>query len=147
MSSLSPFAAVLIWDADGNVTGTVEFLVQTMPDDSVQVVDLVAHDEAGTLGDIIDAPDAAGMGAFPLFIGSRAHEYRVDVAAGKVTAGKVTALVHRSNGNRIERDEVEARVEARLAEAEGDEPVNLTDVIGSPFRPLHLTLDGKLRQR
>jgi len=127
----------LAYNAAGDVVATLDYLVR--PEG---IVDLVGLDEEGRLGEVFSVQGATGAGTFPAYLGAQAHDYRVIQAAGKITA-----LQHKTNGSRIERADIEARIIAKLEAEQGNPQINLTEVIGAPDRPLSLTTEGKLRQR
>lgn len=139
--------SLLAYDADGNVLATLDYVAARGEEGKViGLVDFAAHEEAGgELTDVWKVEGAAGSKTWPEFLGSRAHEFRVE-KAGPPGAKRIVALVHKTSGRRRERDTIEAAIEKRV-KAAGDEPADLRDLVGGPGKPLVLDEQGRTRRR
>jgi hypothetical protein len=129
--------ALLAYDVDGNVVATLDHMVAR--DESGNVVGLIdfeAHENAGGKHrDIWEVADAAGSGCWPEWLGNRAHDFRVELEAGRIVA-----LVHKRNGRRRERAAIEAAI-AAVPEVDGARDIR--HLVGGPMRPLPLSTTGK----
>ena len=142
---------LLAYDAAGDVVGTLDYLVQYADDldrTPLGLVDFAAHEEAGgELSDIWNVDNATGSKTWPEWIGSRAHDFRVELV-GPAGAKRIGALVHKASGHRRERAAIEAAIEARIAAAtetdsRGKPMADIRDLVGGPDRPLHLDDPGR----
>ena len=130
---------LLTYDADGNVTGTLDQLIVDGPDGRPVIIDFEAMEAAGealrlrddsSAGALHD-PRAVGAGSWPEWIGAAAHDFRVETA-GVDRDRRISALVHighpegidesgehvpavPGSGHRRERAVIEAEIERRLA--------------------------------
>ncbi len=142
---------VLAYDADGNVVGTLDHMVQYADDADrtpLGLVDFMGHEEAG--GDmtavwVVDSGDSThpvkGSKAWPEYLGSRAHDFRVELE-GPPGRKRIAALVHKDSGHRRERAAIEAAIADRIAAA-GDQPADIRDLVGGPDRPMFLDDRGR----
>jgi len=135
-------AMLIAFDATGNVVATLDHMVAR--DDAGEVIGLVdfaAQESQGELTDVWNVENAAGSGTWPEWLGTRAHDFRVERANGRISA-----LVHKASGHRRERDKIEAAIGERIAAA-GDEPADIRDLVGGPDRPLLLDDEGRTKAR
>jgi hypothetical protein len=136
---------LLAYNASGNVTATLDYLVQY--DDNgtpLGLVDFAAHEEAGgEMTDIWTVSSAVGSKAWPEWLGGRAHDFRVELV-GPPGNKRIKALVHKASGYRRERGPLEAEIARRVAAAHG-QPADIRDLVGGPDRPLRLNSDGSNR--
>jgi hypothetical protein len=131
----------MAYDADGNVVATLDYA--TAKDSAGNVtglIDFAAHEAAGgEHTDIWRVEGAKGSKCWPEWLGTRAHDFRVELT-GKPGQKQLTALVHKTSGHRRERAAIEAAIEAV-------EPVNgardIRHIVGGPSRSLTLDADGK----
>ena len=134
---------LLAYDADGNVTATLDYLVQY--DDQKRplgLVDFAAHEEnGGAMTDVWNVAGAAGSKVWPEYLGAAAHQYRVE-KVGPAGQKKIGALVHKTSGHRRERATIEAAIAQRIADAAGG-PADIRDLVGGPDRPLVVDSEGK----
>jgi hypothetical protein len=132
--------SLLAYDAAGNVIGTLDFMVHRNDDGEADgLIDFAAHEAAGgKLTDVWKVGNATGSGTWPEWLGSRAHDFTVELGPGK----RITALVHRDSGHRRERVVLEAAIAFRIAEAAG-EPADIRDLVGGPTAPLVLDDAGR----
>ena len=136
---------LLAYDVAGNVVGTLDYLVRYADDPDrrpLGLVDFAAHEEAGgEMTDIWTASNATGSKVWPEWIGSRAHDFRVELV-GPPGRKRIGALVHKVSGHRRERAAIDASIAARI-EAAGDAPADIRALVGGPDRPLHLDAEGR----
>ena len=136
---------LLAYDAAGDVIATLDYMVQYADDADrtpLGIVDFVAHEDAGgELTDIWTVSNATGSKTWPEWLGSRAHDFRVELV-GPPGRKRIAALVHKTSGHRRERAALEAAIAARIAAA-GDQPADIRDLVGGPDRPLHLDDQGR----
>lgn len=142
---------LLAYDAAGEVTATLDYLVQYADDPDrtpLGLVDFAAHEEAGgELTDIWIVSNAAGSKTWPEWLGSRAHDFRVELV-GPPGRKRIAALVHKASGHRRERAAIEAAIDARSAAAterdsRGKPMVDIRDIVGGPDVPLSLDEQGR----
>ena len=136
---------LIAYDADGNVVATLDYLVAK--DDAGNVIGLVdfgAHEAAGErLRDVWQSSRAVGSATWPEWIGSRAHDFKVELDANPdPSRARLTALVHKASGHRRERAAVEAEIASRMSLAAG-RPADIRDLVGGPNRPLLLDDAGR----
>ena len=146
-------ASLIAYDADGHVVGTLDYLVaHDEAGNAIGLVDFAAHEAAG--GDhtdiwTVDSGDPArpvkGSKIWPEWLGSGAHDFRVELA-GKTGNKHIAALVHKTSGYRRERAAIEAAVSAVEPNA-GGAAANIRHLVGGPDRPLHIDKDGKTAPR
>lgn len=131
---------LIAYDAVGDVIATLDHMVARNDEgDVVGLLDFTAIEQAGTpLTDIWVVEHAAGSGTWPEWIGVRAHDFRVERAAGRIVA-----LVHRRSGHRRERGAIDHAVLKRLQLAGGRRPADIRDLVGGPDRPLILDDEGR----
>ncbi len=134
---------LVAYDAAGAIVATLDHLVaRNAAGEVVGLIDFEAHESAGgKLRDVWDVGAAAGSGTWPEWLGARAHDFKVELGAGKVVA-----LVHRTSGHRRARAAIEAAIKGRIKAAQG-EPADIRDIVGGPDRPLHLDDDGRTLPR
>lgn len=130
---------LVAYDVDGNVVATLEHMVAKNDDGKVVgLVDFEAYEKSGeSLTDIWVVSHAVGSGTWPEWLGGGVYNYKVELN-GK----KITALVHKNNGTRRDRAEIEAAIEQRVLQS-GGKPADLRDLLGGPMRPLMLDDQGK----
>ena len=136
---------LLAYDAAGAVVATLDYAVQYADDPDrtpLGLVDFAAHEDAGgDLTDIWTASNATGSKTWPEWLGSRAHDFRVELV-GPAGRKRIAALVHKTSGYRRERAALEAEIDRRI-QAAGDAPADIRDLVGGPDRPLHLDDQGR----
>jgi hypothetical protein len=134
--------SLLAYDAAGNVMATLDYMVaRGESGEAIGLVDFAAQEEHGELLEVWNVHGAKGSGTWPEWLGSQAHNFKVERANGRIAA-----LVHRSTGHRRERDKIEAAIEKRV-KAAGDKPADLRDLVGGPNRPLLLNDRGQTKKR
>ena len=154
---------LILWDAGGNVVGTLQHMI--VRDDANNVIGLVdfeAHENSGgQMRAVKDQADATGSGTWPEWLGPRAHDFKVELHPSPAPArAKIAALVHKKSGHRRERHLIEAEIERRTVETHAAHrkihgsdsdvslaAVDLRDLLGGPDRPLLLDEDGKTKPR
>jgi hypothetical protein len=129
---------LLAYDATGHVVATLDHVVaRNEAGEVIGLVDFAAHEDAGgQLVDIWTVDGASGSGTWPEWLGSAAHDFRVELA-GK----RIAALVHKASGHRRVRDEVEQAIAATPVDEQGRK--DLRAIVGGPDRHLHLDDEGK----
>jgi hypothetical protein len=134
--------ALLAYDAAGNVVATLDHMVaRDAVDDVIGLVDFAAHEDAGgEHTDIWVVEGATGSKVWPEWLGSQAHDFRVELA-GPPGAKHIAALIHKTSGHRRERAAVEAAIAAVEPDAQGARDIR--HIVGGPTRPLELDSDGK----
>lgn len=136
----------LAWDTDGNVVATLDCV--TRKDEQGRVIGLVDFASAELAGASLKAviatvDGAVGSGTWPVWLGVRAHEFRVEIRAGtKGETPLITALVHRTSGYRMERAVIEAEIAAAVSATPSGEPADLRAIVGGPTAPVVLDTDG-----
>ncbi|HEX8977908.1 MAG TPA: hypothetical protein VF781_15490 [Solirubrobacteraceae bacterium] len=146
---------LLYFDAQGNVRGTMDVLVNRDEHGvGVGLVDFEAHELAGDRmrrfgvcrWNDSDGPwvDASGAASWPEFLGARAHDFRVelDPAPPAPARARIRALVHRTSGYRRERSAIEAAI-AAVAPDPATGARDIRHIVGGPMRPIRLDADGK----
>jgi len=148
---------LLAYTAAGDVVATLDCRVM-YDDDGVPMglVDFLAHEEAGgehtdiwtvtQEHDGVDMGTVKGSKAWPEWLGSRAHEFRVELD-GPPGRKRIAALVHKTSGHRRERDAIDAAIFERRAATQEGQPVDLRDLVGGPQRPVRLDVDGRTAPR
>lgn len=143
---------LLAYDADGNVIATLDFLVVLDPltRDAVGLADFAGMEEAavpfrgpGEHVNVWTIEGAAGSAVWPQYLGTAAHDFRVELDEQK----RIQAIVHRPSGTRQTRAALEAAIADRVAGAGHGEPADLSDLVGGPDRPLEVTPTGAVRRR
>jgi hypothetical protein len=136
-------------DAAGDVVATLDYVVQ-YDDDGVPLglVDFAAHEEAGgEMTDVWTVSNAVGSHVWPEWIGSRAHDFRVELV-GPPGNKRIAALVHKTSGHRRVRAIIDSVIATRMSEAAlAHIPADLRDLVGGPDRPLNLDDEGKTKAR
>jgi hypothetical protein len=150
---------LLAYDADGNVLGGLTQLVKYHPDTGECLgLEDFADDEANgrphapdpndpepwrighgswTISSADGSPSPVkGSKVWPEWLGSRAAEFRVELA-GKAGKKRIEALVHKESGHRRERAAIESAIADRIAKARGA-PADIRDIVGGPDRPLNI---------
>lgn len=130
---------LIAYNAAGDVVATLDHLVARDTEGNVVGLhDFAAHEEAGgKLRDFWNVSGAAGSGSWPEWIGSRAHEFRVDLNADK----QIRALVHKVSGHRRSRMLLERAVKA--VEPNEDGAKDIRHLVGGPGKPLILDDQGR----
>jgi hypothetical protein len=141
---------LIAYDAAGDVVGTLDYLVQYDDDADrtpLGLVDFAAHEEiGGELTSVWNVSHAAGSKSWPEYLGSRAHDFRVELV-GPPGQKRIGALIHKVSGHRRERAAIEAAIAARVAAAQGD-PADIRDLVGGPSRPLPIDeATGQAKER
>lgn len=134
---------LLAYDAGGEVVGTLDYMVaRDAAGDVVGLIDFEAQELAGgEMTDVWTVSSATGSKTWPEWIGSRAHDFRVELV-GPPGNKRISALVHKVSGQRRERTAIEAELARRTKAAKG-EPVDARDLLGGPDRPLILDEQGR----
>jgi len=134
---------LIAYDGTGNIIATLDQMVGLGEHgEVVGLIDFAAHEAAdGELTDIWQVPEASGSGTWPEWLGSRAHDFTVERANGRISA-----LVHKTGGHRRERASIEAAIAERIAAA-GEQPADIRDLVGGPDRPLLLDEKGRTKAR
>lgn len=126
---------IMAYDADGNVIATLDYLVQYDKDGNViGLVDFEKQESSdnGLLG-VWNVEGAKGSGTWPEWLGPAAHNFTVERRDGKIAR-----LIPKDGRRKVRvRSDIEARVQARINEAEGT-PAYVSDIVGSPENPLKL---------
>lgn len=136
---------LIAWDASGEVIATLDALVRyDGRGDPIGLVDFASAERSGPLRLREDGSAgfwrvdrAVGSATWPEWIGSRAHDFRVEL-----DGTRIVALVHKASGMRRERAVIEAAIEERIAAANG-KPADIRDLVGGPDRPLILDDEGR----
>ena len=145
----SPLGMLIAYDGDGNVVATLDHLV--VRDDAgraVGLLDFQAYEAAGGKfrltpdrpDGVWDVPNAAGSGAWPEWLGGRAHDFRVQMAGAKING-----LVHLDSGYKRDRAKIEKAIADRIAQANG-EPADIRDLVGGIGKPLRLDGTGRTQR-
>lgn len=147
---------LVAYDADGNIVATLDYMVaRNEAGNAVGLLDFDAYEAAGgRLRDIWNVQGAAGSGTWPEWIGSKAHEFRVELeprwkrstSRAKRSDNRIRALVHKQSGLRRERTTTEAAIAQRIAKAAGGS-ADIRDLVGGPERPLVLDNEGRTISR
>jgi hypothetical protein len=128
---------LLAYDDAGTVVATLDYMVTyDASGRPIGLVDFAAHEAAGgeaTVWWVVNGP-VKGSKVWPQWLGSRAMDYRVTLT-GKAGHKRISALVHRDTGERIERKTIEKAITARIKAAQGA-PADIRDLVGGPDRPL-----------
>lgn len=142
-----PLGILICYDAEGNVTSTLEQLVVRDPDTgrAIGIVDFLAHEAQGGKFRVgpdrpdgyVNDPRAIGSGAWPEWLGSRAAEFKVEVHDGRITR-----LRHADSGHVRDRAKIEKAIRDRINAANG-EPADIRDLVGGPQKPLELDGAGR----
>jgi len=140
---------LLAYDSAGDVVGTLDYMVRYADDQNrtpLGLIDFAEHEEAEGEHLLIWSVDgASGSKVWPEWLGSRAHDFRVELA-GPPGHKRIVALVHKTSGHRRERAVIEAAITGRIAAA-GDQPADIRDLVGGPDRPMRLDPDGKTHDK
>jgi len=134
-------SSLIAYDAAGNVVATLDHMVaRDDRGDVVGLIDFAAHEaNGGEHTDIWHVANAAGSKIWPEWIGSRAHEFKVELA-GEPGRKQITALVHKDSGHRRERHMIEHAI-ASTPVVDGVRDIR--HVVGGPQKPLHLDEHGR----
>lgn len=138
---------LIAYNADGDVIATLDYMVARDGDgNATGLIDFEAHEAAGAaLTDVWNVDGAVGSGTWPEWLGSRAHDFRVELD-GPPARKRIRALSHRVSGQRRERHVIEARIAQRVTEAR-DGVADIRDLVGGPDRPLLLDDEGRTLAR
>lgn len=131
------------YDAAGNIFATLDHMITRDTSGLVSgLIDFEVIEKAGTqMTTVWNVDGAAGSKVWPEWLGSRAHEFRVELA-GPAGLKYISALVHRTSGYRRELSAIVAALAVRFAATPQGEPVDIRDIVGGPDRPLVLTDTG-----
>lgn len=114
---------LVAYDANGSVVATLDSMVARDEDGTViGLIDFAAHEAAGgRLRDIWENEEAVGSGAWPEWLGSKAHDFKVelDPSPGPARA-RITALIHKQSGHHRSRADIEAALAERINEKKRD---------------------------
>lgn len=134
---------LVAYDAQGRIGATLDYMVQYADDGTpLGLVDFGAHEDAGgEHTDIWQVEGAAGSKVWPEWIGSRAHDFDVELV-GPPGRKRIAALVHRLSGHRREHGVLDAEISRRVAAA-GNFPADIRDLVGGPDRPLLVDDQGR----
>jgi hypothetical protein len=129
---------LLAYDSAGNVVATLDYMVAKGEDGQViGLIDFEAYEAAGgKLRDIWQASEAVGSATWPEWIGTRAHDFRVELD-GK----RIKALVHKDSGHQRERMALEAAVAAVQPAEDGSRDIR--HIVGGPGAALLLDDQGR----
>lgn len=139
---------LIAWDSRGEVIATLDALVRyDERGDPIGLVDFVAAERSGVplrlrddgAAGIWRADRATGSGSWPEWLGARAADFDVELAAA---LPRISALRHRRSGVRRVRADIEAAIAERIAAANG-EPADIRDLVGGPEFPLLLDDEGR----
>jgi hypothetical protein len=134
---------LLAYDETGDVIATLSYMIaKDAEGNAVGLIDFDAHELAG--GEMVDVwhhEGAKGSKTWPEWLGSRAHDFRIEFD-GPPGRKRAAALVHKVSGHRRERATVEAAITERIVAAEG-QPADIRDLVGGPDRPLQLDEQGQ----
>jgi len=131
--------SLVAWNADGEVVGTLEHLVaRDTEGNAVGLVDFEAHESAGgSLKDVWVHSNAVGSGTWPEWLGTRAHDFKVELHDSPAPArARIAVLIHKTSGIRRERVAIEAAIQARIdvkraeAKQRGDENRKIARAMG-----------------
>jgi hypothetical protein len=132
---------LVAYNAAGEVTAILDHLVaRDAAGRVIGLVDFAAQEVAGELTDVWNVEGAAGSGTWPEWLGAKAHDFRVERANGRITA-----LVHKSSGQRRERAAIEEAIEAVEPDDKGRRDIR--HIVGGPDRPLLLDDEGRTTPR
>lgn len=135
---LGPIGSVLAYDRRGRIVSTTDWLVRHDALGRACLVDFYAMEREGRIMAVVRDPEAIGAGTWPQWL-SEHWEWRVEVGQD----GMIAAIVHRQSNARVDRAALLAEVERRVEAARGV-PINASDLLGSPLRPL-VYRNGALR--
>ena len=135
--------SLIAYDASGEIIGTLDHMVAKDDDGNViGLIDFEAHEKSGgKLRDVWEVSNAVGSGTWPEWLGGRAHDFKVEL-----DGGRIARLRHRQSGHVRDRADIEQRIAARIAAANG-EPADIRDIVGGPGKPLLVDDEGKTRAR
>jgi len=136
---------LIAYGGNGDIVATLDHVgARNENGEVIGLVDFAAQEAAGELTDVWRVENAAGSGTWPEWLGSRAHDFSVERANGRISA-----LVHKASGHRRERDTIEAAIAERIRAAKeaGEKATDLRDLVGGPDRPLLLDEEGRTKER
>lgn len=137
---------LIAYNADGEVIATLDYMAAR--DENGEVIGLIdfsAHEEAGgKLTDVWNVDGAVGSGTWPEWIGSKAHDFKVEVDP---RTKRITALKHKQSGYRRNRAEIEDAIARRIADTPDGKPADIRNIVGGPERPLLLDENGRSQSR
>ena len=138
--------SLLFYDADGNVVGTLDYMVR-YDDDGVPIglVDFEAHElSGGRLREIVEHGSAVGAGTWPEWLGASAHDFKVQVRPGaKGGTHLIRSLQHSRSGYRRERSDIESALSDLISGTGPGDVVNVSGILGGPGKHLILDEDGR----
>lgn len=143
-------AMLVAYDANHHVIGTLDYLVRyDERGEPLGLVDFEVIEAQGEplrlrpdgSGGVWNVEGAIGSGTWPEWIGSRAHEFEVEL-----DGQRLKALRHKQSGVVRVRADIEAAIAERINAASG-QPADIRDLVGGPDRPLSLAADGSNRGR
>ncbi len=150
---------LLAYDADGRVTATLDYVIaQDEAGNPLGLVDFGELEATGKLTEIWNVSNAVGSGTWPEWLGSRAHEFTVELDPSHPQ--RIRALRHAgrkarpapgsravpASDHRRDRDAVEQEISRRISAARGA-PADIRDLVGGPERPLKLDDEGRTLRR
>lgn len=148
---------LIAWDAEGNIIAGQMFLKVRDPvtGKGIGFVNYCSTEEdglkfrhiPGERPGVWNVQGAAGSGAWPEYLGSRATEFKVELDAGN----RAVALVHKKSGHRRDRADVDMKIKRRIKDKQDEakregripDPVDLRDLVGGFSVPLVLDEDGR----
>lgn len=152
--------SLLAYDSNGVVIATLSHMVSQDENGNVTgLVDFEQHEINGDeLTDIWKVDSAVGSKTWPEWLGSRAHEFKVELD-GPPGRKRIKALIHvgrpeitddsgviapavPGSGHRRERSNIEKAIQDRIKNS--NEPaVYIGDILGGPEKPITLDSEGK----
>lgn len=144
---------LLAYDVAGRVVMSLDYLVVYANDSNrtpLGLADFASHEEAGGMATDFwtvssDESPIKGSKVWPEWLGARACDFRVELS-GPPGRKKIAALVHRTSGHRRERAAIEQAIKDRIVAA-GDDPADISDIVGGPDCPLSIDDRGRTVKR
>jgi hypothetical protein len=129
-------APLIAYDADGNVVATLDFMVARDADGRViGLIDFEAWERSGRkLREVWEVGNAVGSGTWPEWLGTRAHDFRVE----RGPDGRIAALVPKNGGPKRVKRVIQQAITRRVASAGDGGTVDISDLVGGPGRPLRI---------
>jgi hypothetical protein len=137
---------LIAYDDNGNVVATLDYMVSMDAEGNViGLVDFDAQEKAGEMTEVWNVEGAKGSKVWPEWLGSRAHDFRVELE-GPPGQKRIASLIHKQSGHRRERSVIESAIAEKIASANG-KPADIRDIVGGPNKPLRIGDDGKVLAR